>query len=192
MSSQRLAGAVLFFVLLAVAAFHSLTHRWDLVVTVWLQHAAPFADVPAAILVVLGNAEVMIFGAVLATLLLFLRDRNRGLAMLWLAAWLIGASILAVGLKHVIVHPGPPLSLQRHVLRFGISLPTPFSFPSGHTMRTTIVAGTVLRRSPLLAGVIVLVMMAALIYLGDHWLSDVLGGLCVGWACVEVARARTP
>jgi membrane-associated phospholipid phosphatase len=30
--------------------------------------------------------------------------------------------------------------------------------------------------------------MLALIYTGGHWLSDVLGGLCLGWVLVEALQ----
>ncbi len=180
---------VVVLAVLAAALFVGIEPGWDRAVTMWLQSAAPLPDWPAAVLVLLGNAEVMISVAFLSGLRWFLRDRRRGLALLGLALGLTAASIVAVALKHVMVHPGPPPPFQRHVLDLGVHYPTPFSFPSGHTMRTTVLAGTVFRRMPLLAGVTVVAMMAALVYLGDHWTSDVLGGLCLGWACVVVLRA---
>jgi membrane-associated phospholipid phosphatase len=55
-------------------------------------------------------------------------------------------------------------------------------------MRMTFFAANALRRVPAAAGALVFAVMAALVYLGDHWTSDVLGGLCLGWACAELAR----
>ncbi len=188
MSVSRLAAAAVLFLLLFGLTFLPASHRWDEAVTVWLQHAAPAPDVPAALFVFLGDAEVVIPGLALAGLFLLRRDRFGGSAVLGLAAVLLGISLLAVALKHVIPQPGPPLPLQRQVFQIGLSVPQPFSFPSGHTLRTTFIAGTLLRRAPVLAGATVLSMMAALVYLGDHWMTDVLGGLSLGWVCVEIAR----
>lgn len=182
----RPAVALFAFVLLALIATLPITHGWDRAVTIWLQRTAPTPDLPAAALVFLGDAEVVIPAVALVGVLLR-RDPGRARAALWLAAGVAAVSLLAVILKLVIPHPGPPSSLQRHIHRLGLSLPTN-SFPSGHTMRTTFVAGLLLRRFPLLAGAIILGMMTALVYLGDHWTSDVLGGLCLGWGCAEIAR----
>jgi membrane-associated phospholipid phosphatase len=55
-------------------------------------------------------------------------------------------------------------------------------------MRTTLLAGTLLRDLPVGAAALVVAIMASLVYLGDHWATEVLGGLCLGWACVELAR----
>ncbi len=206
---MRAAIAVLLFLFVAAIASSTGAHQWDQAITAWLQHAAPAPDWPASIFVFLGDAEVLVTATVLAGLVLLSRDRPRGIAALRFAAGLAVVSILAVLLKYLIPHPGPPLSRQRHILRFGIpaltrfSLPsghtmratfialTRFSLPSGHTMRATFIAGTALRRHAVSAGAVVLCMMAALVYLGDHWTTDVLAGLCLGWACVEVARRLT-
>jgi len=177
------------FGLLTWIASSPMIHRWDEWVTVWLQRTAPIPDLPAAMLVLLGNAEVVILGLLLAAIVLWRQDRRRSTAALWLGGGVAVVGLVAVGLKHLIVHPGPPPALQRIVLNAGLQLPTPYSYPSGHTLRTTLLAGTIFRRVPLFAATLVLGMMAALVYLGDHWLSDVLGGLCLGWASVEVAGA---
>ncbi len=184
----RIAVALVLFVLIAAAASHPVARQWDRAVTGGLQAAAPAPDIPTSILVFLGDAEVMIPCVLLAGLLLWRRDRHRGVSAVALALGLAGVSVLAVALKHLVPYPGPPDALQRHVFRMGVGVPSPFSFPSGHTMRTVFFAGTALRRTPIAAGALAVGMMAALVYLGDHWTADVLGGLCLSWACVEGAR----
>lgn len=84
------------------------------------------------------------------------------------------------------VHPGRlarALRGGRHTIMAILS--TPYSLPSGHTVRSTLLAGTILRTVPWAAAMFVLSMMAALVYLGGHWLSDVLAGVCLGWALIE-------
>jgi membrane-associated phospholipid phosphatase len=193
MRPARLFVALALFALVTAGTFLQPSHRWDTAVTTWLQHAAPVPDLPASALVSLGDAEVAIPAVVLAGLLAGRRDRTRTWNALWLAAGLAGASVVALGLKYVIPHPGPPPEFQRAVVRLGVGVPQPFSFPSGHTMRTAFFALTALSRAPVAAGALVVAMMAALVYLGDHWTSDVLGGLCLGWVCAELAGGlRTP
>jgi membrane-associated phospholipid phosphatase len=182
---MRAGIGVLLFLLITVIASLPRAQHLDRVVTTWLQGAAPAVDWPASILVFLGDAEVLFTAAVLAGLIFFSRDRPRGIAALQLAAGLATVSILAVLLKYAIPHLGPPLSRAHHIL--GFRIPPSSSLPSGHTMRATFIAGTVLRHHPVVAGSLVLCMMAALVYLGDHWTTDVLAGLCLGWACAEIA-----
>lgn len=189
MSFSRLAAASVLFILLFGLTFLPTSHRWDEAVTTWLQHAAPAPDLPAALLTFLGDAEVLIPAIGLAGVLLLWKNRVQGSAALGLAVGLLAISILALAMKHAIPRPGPPSLLQRHVFRMGLSVaPQPFSFPSGHALRTTFIAGTLLRRTPVLGGAAVLAMMTALVYLGDHWMTDVFAGLCLGWVFVEVAR----
>jgi membrane-associated phospholipid phosphatase len=184
----RACTALLLFLGVAAATFLLPSHRLDVAVTAWLQRAAPGPDVAASVFVFLGDAEVVIPAAVLAGLVLWPRHRARAAAALWLAAGLAVLSGVAVALKFVLPHPGPPPEFQREVARFGVGLTQPFSFPSGHTTRTTFIAATALRRAPLIAATVVGAMMTALVYLGDHWTSDVVGGLCIGWAGAEAAR----
>jgi membrane-associated phospholipid phosphatase len=187
-SPIRLLGALVLFFVVAAGAAHNAGHRYDVGVTVWLQRAAPVPDLPASLYVFAGDGEVLITGAVVAGLILVRREPRCAQAAFRIALGLAALSLIAVGLKHLLPHPGPPDALQRHVFRAGISIAEPYSFPSGHTLRTTFLAGTVLRRTPLIAVAALGAMMASLVYLGDHWTSDVLGGLCLGWAAVEAAR----
>ena len=184
---QRTYAALLLFLAATAATFLLPLHAWDVATTIWLQRVAPAPDVPASAFVFLGDAEVVIPATVVAGLLLWPHHRAQSVTALWLAGGLVVVSGIAVCLKFVLPHPGPPPEFQRGVVRFGLGVPQPFSFPSGHTTRTTFIASTVLRRLPIAAVVLVVAMMAALVYLGDHWMSDVLGGLCLGWACAEIA-----
>jgi membrane-associated phospholipid phosphatase len=185
----RLGGALIAFGVLVWGSSLPMMHRLDEATTTWLQRAAPAPDDLASVLVFLGNAEVVIPAVVLAAGLLWLRRRDAELGILWFAVGLSLASLLAVVLKYLIIHPGPPAEFQRPVIQVGLSAGTPYSFPSGHTLRTTLLAWISLRNARWVAGLLIVSMMTALIYLGDHWLSDVLGGLCLGWVFLEARGA---
>jgi membrane-associated phospholipid phosphatase len=188
-SPARLGAALFFFAVVAAATFPLPSHRWDVTATTSVQYGATSAtDHAASIFVFLGDAEVLIPAVALVGLLLWWRrDRIHARGALWLAAGLVATSFIAFALKFVVPHPGPPPELERSVGRYGFGVPQPFSFPSGHTMRITFFAATALRRWPVAAGALIVAMMTALVYLGDHWTSDVLGGLSLGWACAELA-----
>jgi membrane-associated phospholipid phosphatase len=189
MNPARLSTALLLFAAVAAATFLFPSRPWDVAATAWLQQwARPALDRAASFFVFIGDAEVVIPAVAAAALVLWWgRDHAGARRGLWFAAGLAATSFIAFALKFVVPHPGPPPEFQRTVARYGIGVSQPFSFPSGHTMRTTFFVAGALRRAPALAAAVVAAMMAALVYLGDHWTSDVLGGLCLGWVCAELA-----
>ena len=150
---------------------------------------------------VLGSGEV-IFAAVAVLAVVALRAR-------WLRRP-VGAVAIALGagllieltLKHTLHHPGPPSRSSDHVLGL-IHLDTPYSFPSGHTIRIVLVAVAVVAiahgRARVAAVAIAIPVVAAVLFsrlaLGEHWFSDVVGGVLVALAMAPalwLAAVRAP
>lgn len=143
----------------------------------------------------LGSTEVTIgFCLILAA---FFLVRGKFWAVIgWLM--IIPASMAEIFGKLVLFHPAPPVFLHRSILP--TTLPsfyvhTDFSYPSGHITRTffilTILGCLVFfSRMPffikfnlivLLIGQAILMTLTR-VYLGEHWLSDTLGGGLLGIA----------
>lgn len=142
----------------------------------------------------LGSTQVLPLLTIVVVLVMTLR-RRRWTPVLVMAAAAAGSLMMTIVGKAVVGRKRPPTTDA--VAPFEDS----YSFPSGHTLNMTVVAGTiaylVISRSSrrwvrvsavLVAGLIAVAMGLSRVYLGHHWLTDVLAAwaLGLGWLALVV------
>jgi membrane-associated phospholipid phosphatase len=142
----------------------------------------------------IGSPVTMAGLALAATVSLRYRGRTT-LSTAWIAAYVGGALIEQI-LKHVVHRHRPP---------FGELTLDSFSFPSGHSLASTIGLGMLTyvllhldhptRRQRVLATLgavaVVLAIGISRVYLGMHYPSDVLAGFAAGGAWLSICLAAT-
>ncbi len=142
-----------------------------------------------------GSVEVTVGIAAIFSFLSLIRFK-----MFSFLGWLmiIPATLGEIFGKLVLFHPAPPVLLHRSILETTLPsfyVQTNFSYPSGHMLRTAFLVTIFLviilssRLNISLKFMVVfsmltftLMMFLTRIYLGEHWLSDVLGGGFLGSA----------
>jgi membrane protein DedA with SNARE-associated domain/membrane-associated phospholipid phosphatase len=145
----------------------------------------------------LGSTLTLVPLLAVASVYLIRAHRDlRSTAHLWIA--LAGAVLLYQAVKTLIARPRPPATQM-------ILHATGYAFPSGHTTQATTVyalLAVVILTGPMslsrrVRGAVVTVTIALVlsigtsrIYLGAHWLTDVLGGyaLATAWLAVIIAH----
>ena len=128
----------------------------------------------------------------------YLLMRRRRAEAAWLAASLVGASVLDAGLKSMFHRARP--EVVPHLAAVSNA-----SFPSGHAMISAaayLILGLMLAEADprrlgraylmAFASLLVLLIGTSRIYLGVHWPSDVVAGWCLGglWALLVFAANR--
>lgn len=146
--------------------------------------AGTFTDVMDAVTWA-GSGKVLVPLLGVVGMLWLVRTRRWGV-LLFLAVAFGGAMLFTDVLKELVERPRPPD-------RYAITGASGFSFPSGHVTQACVaygalayLHGSVVRswtaRVVIWAAAVLLVLMVAgsRLYLGVHWLTDVLGGLALG------------
>lgn len=161
--------------------------RWDRPVLDWIEghRDGVLTAVMRAVSAVGGTVGMTVLAVAAVVVLIMCRRRPHAVLV---AVTALGAAALDTGFKHLYERARPPLTEQ-------LTPETTFALPSGHSLGSTAVLGVLaviglllLRRGVWRAGAVVVAMAGVLIigvsrlYLGVHWLTDVLTGWLLGGA----------
>ncbi len=146
----------------------------------------PIVDHVMIVVTLLGDKHVIIPVFFVGFAIFYWRNYKR-FAWHWLALIIFAAASIVIA-KKLVAMPRPGW----------LGTIADFSFPSGHTTLATLTYGLFLlvykknslRKSHFLASLLTVVIILAVIisrlYLGAHWLSDILGGLLLGTMILQL------
>lgn len=175
-------SAILFFILLINVRLHTSMIKLDMPIFHVLQSIRTLTwDKIFVVITLLGAPKTMLMIGVLTTLAFSLKKQWRT------ATHIFAGTILSAGAVEIFKHLSHSLRPQGFMLAQNTS-----SFPSGHTTMSFVIVGLISffvaqivskkwRFLPyLLGGVFVSIIAFSRLYLGAHWITDIVGSLLLG------------
>ncbi|MGB8857677.1 MAG: phosphatase PAP2 family protein [Ilumatobacteraceae bacterium] len=165
--------------------------RWDDSAARWgAAHTTGTAESVVRIITQLGSTPVVIALCLVVSMIEYHRVPTRAVPAFLITV--VASQLVITNLIKVVVGRDRP-DIARLVSASG------FSFPSGHTAASAALYSAIAlvagrgrgrRAKAILAGVaggIAIAVATSRVLLGAHWLTDVIAGLALGWACFALA-----
>lgn len=180
------------FILFTFLVGLNLFKGFDLEVTILLQGLISRGyDTLFSLFSLFGSAEMVVI--IILILWAIYKKLNYFIVLLYFGLF----HVLEFLGKYFVNHPNPPLKFLRYDIPFSFpssSVQTGSSYPSGHVGRTFFIAVIIfylIYKSKKLSttqkkflyvfiAIIISLMFISRVYLGEHWLTDVIGGAFLG------------
>jgi len=192
-----LASIIIFigFIIIAFLTHYQNFDRIDQRSMVHIQSLVPkIFDPFLSLFSILGSFEFSLLYLLIIFSIILIKEKR---IFFGIAAFFIIMLLELIG-KLLLFHPGPPYEFFRNTfnLRFPSSyIHTNYSFPSGHAARAAFIIALLVFLSHrwikkkntryivyLFIFILSVIIFTSRISLGEHWFSDVLGGMFLGFA----------
>jgi len=158
----------------------------DLKILIWINenlHGLPFFNYLFKFITLLGEVGVV---WIITAVIMFFFKRTRKCSIYIFIALLVSLIINDLIFKNIVARPRPFTKsddIKGFIESIGLSLPTSFSFPSGHSFSSFACATMItlcFKKKGAFSYILATLIAFSRVFIGVHYLTDILAGIALG------------